>query len=79
MRLAISQALEQLWAVRECFVCDGLGRCDHREPEADLAWFEAQTRRLASASSVPNEISKEGNGNLWLPGLAPGEESVRVH
>ncbi len=29
--------------------------CDHREPEADLAWLEAQTRRLASASSFPTE------------------------
>ncbi len=74
----IHLVLEQLWAVRECFVCYGLGRCNHREPEADLAWVEAQMRRLASAAS-PDEMSKESEQNLWLPGLAPGEESVRVH
>ncbi len=75
---SVWRVLEQLWSVRECFVCAGFGPCAHREAELDLAWVEAQMGRLAAAGSVPNDMWIEER-TLWLPGLAPGEESIRVH
>ena len=75
---SVWRVLEQLWSVRDCFVCAGFGPCAHREAELDLAWVEAQMGRLAVAESVPNNTSPDER-NLWLPGLAPGEVSIRVH
>jgi len=34
--------LERVWAHRRCYVCDKLGRCEHREPEFDMAEIAAR-------------------------------------
>lgn len=43
--VAITDPLAFVWA-RPCFSCEKTGRCEHREPEVELALLEAESRRM---------------------------------
>jgi len=64
--------LRFLWSVRPCFACGQLGACGHREPDVELALYEAEQRRHARAVGAPPVTAQ-----TWLPGFAPEEYRVQ--
>lgn len=67
----MTDLLRFLWSIRDCFVCGRRGDCVHREPDVDIAIYEAEQRRLARVAA-PQLAAQP-----WLPGFAP-EELYRV-